>query len=42
MRGNEVQVDPGDLPEESVPDEAPQVPAQQDELSDGNADEHAL
>src|ERR1700756_4031444 len=37
---NEVKVDSRDLPQEAKPDEQPHVPAQQDELQDGDADEN--
>jgi hypothetical protein len=37
---NEIKVDSGDLPEKTKPDEEPQIPAQKDELQNGDADEH--
>ena len=39
MSRYEVQVDPVDLPKKSKPDEEPHVPAQQNELKDGETDE---
>jgi len=37
---NKVQLDSGDVPQKAKPDEEPQVPAQQEELHYGDADEH--
>lgn len=37
---NKAQLDSGDLPEKAKPDEQPHVPAQEDELQDGDADEN--
>src|SRR4029453_13073187 len=39
MTWNQIEVDAGHAPEKTKPDEESHVPAQQDELHDGNADE---
>src|SRR5215813_4646059 len=38
--GNQVQGNPGDLPEEAIPDQESHIPAKQDELQDRNAYEN--
>src|SRR6185369_7266619 len=37
---DEFQVDPRDVPEETKPDEDPQIPTQENELHNGDTDKH--